>query len=187
MIAALTALRNAAAAADGDLDPAFGVGGFGVAGVTGAAFILPPKLAVQPDGKILYCSELNTGGGTGSDFLIMRFNANGSLDTSFNFDGKVTVDFSNHNEGCNAVAVQPDGKIVAVGASEPSGSFNFDFAIARLNADGTLDASFGAGTGKTTVVLDLGDTNSDSGNAVALQPDGKIVVAGWADTAGARR
>ena len=172
-----------AAAADGDLDPTFGNGGFMVAGVTGANFLLPPKPAVQPDGKILYCSRIDTGGSTGADFLIVRFNADGSLDSTFNFDGRVTVDFDNNTDGCNAIAVQPNGKIVAVGASEPSGTFNYDFAIARLNADGTLDSTFGAGTGKTTVAFDLGDDNGDYGNAVALQADGKIVVAGWADTA----
>jgi len=170
-----------AAAVDGDLDPTFGSGGFTLTGVTTASFQLPTRPVVQADGKILLCSALNSGGSSGQDFFIARFNANGTLDTSFNFDGKVTVDFDGGNDFCNAIALQSDGKIVVAGSTDNLVG-NTDFAIARLNADGTLDPDFGAGTGKRTVTFDLGGTNADFGTALAIQPDGKLVVAGWADT-----
>jgi uncharacterized delta-60 repeat protein len=169
---------GAAIAADGDLDPTFGTGGFTLAGLTTAAYQLPAKPIVQPDGKILICSTINTGSASGGDFFIERFNADGSPDTSFDFDGQVTVDFAGRNEGCNALALQADGKIVAVGTSADA-TPNADFAIARLNADGSLDPTFGAG-GTTLVSFDLGDNNDDTAGAVAMQADGKIVVAGWA-------
>jgi uncharacterized delta-60 repeat protein len=170
---------SAAIAADGDLDPSFGTGGFALAGLTTAAFELPAKPIVQPDGKILICSTVNTGGTSGSDFFVERFNTDGSPDTSFDFDGQVTVDFAGRNEGCNALALQADGKIVAIGTSTDT-TPNADFAVARLNADGSLDPTFGAGTGTALVSFDLGDNNDDTAGAVAMQADGKIVVAGWA-------
>lgn len=169
-------------AADGDLDPSFGSGGFTLTGVTTANFSLPPKPVVQADGKILLCSELDGNGQTGSDFFVARFNPNGSLDTSFDFDGKVTVDFSSRNDACSAITLQTDGKILLAGTSVDTNTSNSDFAVARLNADGSLDATFGAGTGKTIIPFDVGGTDADIGAAVTLQPDGKILVAGWADT-----
>src|SRR4051812_4473699 len=81
---------SAAIAADGDLDATFGTGGFTLAGLTTAAYQLPAKPIVQQDGKILICSTINTGSASGGDFFVERFNADGSPDTSFDFDGQVT-------------------------------------------------------------------------------------------------
>ena len=179
-VLALTALSmcGTAIAADGDLDPTFGTGGFALAGLTTAGFELPAKPVVQPDGKILICSNVASGGPSGTDMFIARFDADGSPDTTFDFDGQVSVDFAGRTDGCNALAVQADGKIVAVGTSTDS-TPNADFAVARVNADGSLDATFGAGTGTTIVPFDLGGSNGDTAGAVTLQPDGKILVAGW--------
>jgi uncharacterized delta-60 repeat protein len=183
-VLALTAMSVSAAAiaADGDLDPTFGTGGFTLTGLTAAGFELPAKPIVQPDGKILICSRVASSGPSGSDFFVARFNPDGSPDTSFDFDGQVTIDFAGRSDGCNALALQADGKIVAIGSSADSGG-NSDFAAARLEADGSLDPSFGAGTGTVLVPFDLGGNNSDTAGAVALQPDGKILVAGWATVA----
>jgi len=178
-LAAAMSMSNAATAADGDLDPTFGTGGFTLTGLTAAGFELPAKPIVQADGKILICSTIATGGPSGNDFFIARFNVDGSFDTSFDFDGQVTVDFAGRSEGCNALVLQADGKIVAVGTSSDT-TPNADFAVARLNADGSLDPTFGAGSGTVLVPFDLGDNNSDTAGAVTLQPDGKILVAGWA-------
>ncbi|HEX5122442.1 MAG TPA: hypothetical protein VFV97_04275 [Rhodanobacteraceae bacterium] len=181
-VLALTAamsMSSAAFAADGDLDPTFGTGGFTLTGLTTAGFELPAKPVVQPDGKILICSRIDSTGPSGSDFFIARFNPDGSPDTSFDFDGQVTVDFAGRNEGCNALALQADGKIVAIGSSN-DGTPNSDFAVARLEANGSLDPTFGAGTGTVLVPFDIGGSNSDTAATVALQPDGKILVAGWA-------
>ena len=177
-LAAMFAISGVAAASDGGLDPTFGSGGIMFSGVTTADVLFPPKMAVQPDGKIIECAQFDSGGSAGKDFLIVRFNADGSLDTSFNFAGKVAVDFDGNADVCTSVAVQADGKIVAIGASKPLTSFDSDFAVARLDANGTLDPSFGAGTGKTTISFNLGGNNDDYGAAIALQADGNILIAG---------
>ena len=97
----------------------------------------------------------------------------GALDTSFSLDGKATVNFG---EGLFAtdVAVQADGKTVVVG---DTGGSREQFAIARFNFDGSLDKTFGPGQHGITIT-DLGDTGRSGANAVAIQPDGKIVVVG---------
>ncbi|MBO9664701.1 hypothetical protein [Dokdonella sp.] len=168
-------------AANGDLDPTFGVGGTTTAGVSQAGLQLPVAPVVMPDGRILTCAPLGANGPSGTDFLVVRYLADGGLDTSFSFDGKVTVDFGGSNDQCNAIALQSDGKIVVVGSTNAAG--NSDFAIARLNADGTLDTSFGNGTGKVVVAFDNGGTNADIGGGIAIQPDGKLVAVGMANSA----
>ena len=181
-LAAAMSMSSAAVAADGDLDPTFGTGGFTLTGLTTAGFELPAKPIVQPDGKILICSNVASGGPSGTDFFIARFNPDGSPDASFDFDGQVTIDFASRNDGCNALALQSDGKIVAIGSSSDA-TPNSDFAVARLDADGSLDPTFGAGAGTVIVPFDLGGNNNDTAGAVAMQPDGKILVAGWAQAA----
>lgn len=180
MAASALAWGCAAHAANGDFDTSFGSAGIGFAGVATASLQLPPSPVVQADGRILACSVLVGTGSSGDDIFVARFRADGTLDTSFSFDGRVTVDFGG-DETCNAIAVQSDGKIVVVGTTSANG--NGDYAIARLNADGTLDTNFGGGTGKTIVPFDLGGSKNDIASSVAIQPDGKIVVAGWADNA----
>jgi uncharacterized delta-60 repeat protein len=164
-------------AADGDLDPSFGSGGFTFTGETGTSFQLPPKPVVLPDGRILSCSAIASGSASGTDFFVSRFLPDGTLDPAFNFNGKVSVDFNSQDDFCNTVLVQPDGKILLIGSS---GTANSDMAVARLNPDGTLDATFGAGTGRATIAFDRGGTNSDIGAHAALQADNKIVMVGWA-------
>ena len=103
---------------------------------------------MQPDGKVVFCTPL-LAGGSGLDFFITRLDADGSFDTTFNFDGKVTVDFDGGADECVNVAIQADGKIVAVGISRGTGTGSTaDFAVVRLDADGSLDPTFGGGTGK---------------------------------------
>jgi uncharacterized delta-60 repeat protein len=124
-------------------------------------------MARQPDGKFVIV------GGTFIDFVLARFNANGTLDTTFGAGGKVTTDMvAGEQEEALAVAVQPDGRIVVAGYTGtpgPGGPTNF--ALIRYLADGTPDASFGTG-GKVT--------SGVAGRilALALQPDGRIVAAG---------
>ena len=82
------------------------------------------------------------------DFALARYNSDGSLDTTFSGDGKVVTDFASLADGTNAVAIQSDGKIVAAGYT--TGSSGDNFALARYNADGSLDTSFGGGDGLVT-------------------------------------
>ncbi|HEU4664518.1 MAG TPA: delta-60 repeat domain-containing protein [Dokdonella sp.] len=174
------AIATTAIAAEGDLDPTFGDGGFRLAGILDGSAAIVAGMAVQPDGKIVICE---TEGSTALDFFVARFTADGAVDTSFSFDGHTTVDFSGGSDTCSGLVVQSDGKIVVVGTTIPDQSSNSDFAIARLNSDGTLDtAAFGNGTGKSVVGFDLGGNNADNALAVALRTDGRIVVAGSAAT-----
>ncbi|MFC1738457.1 hypothetical protein ACFL1G_05330 [Planctomycetota bacterium] len=110
-----------------------------------------------------------------SDFALARYNIDGSLDTSFDEDGKVTTDFiaSNTDVGRDVVAVQSDGKILAVGWSDGSATSSV-FALARLNTDGSLDATFGTDGKVMTLVGDRGA----HAKSVALDEYDRIVVAG---------
>jgi len=124
-------------------------------------------VAVQPNGRIVVA-------GGHEEFDLARYNANGTLDTGFGGDGKVTTDFGYEGERATAVVVQPNGKIVAAGRAGPY------FALARYNTDGTPDTSFGE---NGIVTTDFPNTDFDNANALVLQPDGKLVAAGltWPD------
>ncbi len=157
---------------DGTLDPTFGTGGKVITSFNG--FDEAAAMALQADGKIVTAGF--SGPASGSfDFALARLNPDGSLDPTFGTGGKVIIDFGGPGEEQGrSVAVQPDGKIVVAGISIVGGTF--DFALARLNPDGSLDPTFGTG-GKVTT--DFG--SSDGGSSVAIQPDGKIVVAGFSN------
>jgi uncharacterized delta-60 repeat protein len=107
-------------------------------------------------------------------FALARYNIDGTLDASFGTGGIVTSDFAASLTAARSVALQPDGKIVAAGQTFVNGSF--DFALARYNSDGTLDASFGA---DGIVTTDFAG-RPDRAFSVVVQPDGKIVAAGQA-------
>jgi uncharacterized delta-60 repeat protein len=151
------------------LDPTFGDAGKATLAAFGGD---RSAMALQADGKIVMV------GGTFTDFILARFNADGSLDTGFGVDGKVTTDMGggNRQEEALGVAIQPDGKIVVVGytaipTTPPAPSLPPTFALARYNSNGSPDTSFGSG-GRVS-----GNVNGNA-YAVAIQGDGKIVVAG---------
>ena len=155
---------------DGRQTVAFDLGGANVDAARG--------VALQPDGRIVVAGTVSRAG-LDQDFGVARLNTDGALDTSFSGDGRRTVAFDlggANVDRARAVALQPDGRIVVAGAAEIGGG-NFDFAVARLDTDGTLDTSFSS-DGRATVAFNVGDTNADLANGVAIQPDGKIVVAG---------
>ena len=127
--------------------------------------------AIQADGKILVAGYSAIG--SNSDFALVRYNTDGSLDASFNGDGIQTTAIGSGDDEGSSVAIQADGKIVVAGRSF-TGS-NYDFAIVRYNSDGSLDNSF-SGDGKQTTAIGSG---RDQGSSVAIQADGKIVVAGY--------
>jgi uncharacterized delta-60 repeat protein len=158
---------------DGSLDAGFGSGGKVVTDFSSGSIDTANAVAVLPNGKIVAAGVSVSGGG--SDFALVRYNADGSLDSGFGSGGKVLTDFDPAGfrfvNVANAVAVQPNGTIVAAGFSGFGG--NLDFALVRYNADGSLDSGFGSG-GK--VLTDFG--RIDSANGVAVQPNGMIVAAG---------
>ena len=127
-------------------------------------------VAIQGDGKIVAAGQSF---GSNPEFALARYNGDGTLDTTFGTDGKVTTDFTGVGDLATAVAIQADGKIVAAGATD-SGVLGEDFALARYNADGTLDTTFGTDGKVTTDFTGVGDV----ARAVAIQADGKIVAAG---------
>ena len=158
---------------DGSLDTSFGADGKLTTPVS-SSNDHAHGVAVQSDGKIVVAGESYNG--STYDFAAVRYNTNGSLDTTFDGDGKLTTRVGASNDYCQSVALQPDGKILMAGLS--SNGNNNDFTVVRYNSDGTLDASFNA-DGKLTT--DFG-ASGDVGNSVVLQSDGKIVVAGNSST-----
>jgi uncharacterized delta-60 repeat protein len=155
--------------ADGTLDTTFSGNGKLVTNFTsGVDFVW--DLTMQPDGKIV-AAGLAAGGSRGS-FAIARYMSDGALDTTFGGDGKVRTQFTGRHDAATAVAIQSDGKIVAAGAANDDSLF----AVARYNADGTLDNTFG-GDGRTTTNFRPGP---DFAWDVVIQPDGKIATAGRA-------
>jgi uncharacterized delta-60 repeat protein len=159
--------------ADGTLDTTFGGDGKVTTNLTsGADGAL--SVAIQADGKIV---SAGAAGGTGGRFALARYNIDGTLDTGFSSDGKLTTNFTSGPDVAFGVAIQGDGKIVAAGTA----GFR-QFAVARYDADGTLDSTFG-GDGKVTTDFTSGD---DFGGALVLQADEKAVVAGRAGGRGGR-
>ena len=155
-----------ALAAPGDLDSSISGDGRVRVGISGGA----ADVAMQPDGKAV---AVGTGGG---DFAIVRFNRDGTLDHSFSGDGVAHISSgSDRTDVARAVAIR-NGKIVVVGSSVRNSDSVHGLAILRLNADGTPDTSF---SDDGLQILRVG--NSSDGADVAIQGDGKIVVAGTSD------
>jgi uncharacterized delta-60 repeat protein len=155
--------------------------GFGTNGVVttdlGGADDEAYDAALLADGGIVVVGRTDAGGVQKTAFAVARYRSDGTLDSGFGAGGIVRTDIFGKGAQANAVAVQPDGKIVVAGLAVGASGIDSDFAIVRYNADGTLDTSFGTGGVVTT---DLG-TRGDDVRAVAVQPDGRIVAAGSAD------
>lgn len=155
---------------DGTLDASFGAGGkvttdFGGDDVARAVLL-------QPDGKIVAVGfKIN------ELFALARYNTDGSLDATFGAGGRVVTNFGSLRSQAYAAVLQPDGKIVAAGDAH-SPLTTMDFALARYLPNGALDPTFGIAGLVTT---DFGRTFSDYARGVEVQPDGRIVAAGWAE------
>src|SRR4030095_15817349 len=177
---------------NGSLDNGFGTGGRVVTSI-GAQYDYARGLTIQPDGKIIVVGS--TQGNCFNDmncynyyfcqtlFAVIRYNSNGSLDSTFGQNGKVTANVGPVNAGeAISVALQPDGKIIAAGhslynyACDDYYGYTYytssSFSMVRYNSNGELDLSFGK-NGKVEDSLDM-----SGATAIALQADGKIVVAG---------
>jgi uncharacterized delta-60 repeat protein len=156
----------------GDLDTSFSDDGYLLTDF-GVSELATP-MVIQRDGKILIAGTSYNANRVG-DFLVARYLPNGDLDNSFSDNGWVSTDFG-VSEVAKAIAVQPDGKIVVAGTSTDA-SGQVDFLVARYRRDGSLDNTF---SGNGWVTTDFG-ANAVA-NTMVLQPDGKIVVAGfWTD------
>lgn len=171
--ATVAAFAQQATAAQGDLDLTFG----GTGKVTTAIGDQESEgygVAIDSYGRIVVAGRSVSGSPTqNADFAVVRYEADGSLDTTFNGTGKVTTDTGSLYDSANAIVIQSDGKILVAGQStNPIGGAS-TFAVARYNEDGSLDTTLN-GTGKVTTTVGVYST----GGSIALQTDGKFVVAG---------
>ncbi len=162
----------------GALDAAFGIGGYVRTRVT-PTDDTGTSLAMQADGKVVLVGT--TYNYQNSDIVVVRYNADGSLDTGFGTGGQVITTFGGMTNNANSVVIQPDGKIL-LGGSTATGASGVDFALVRYNPDGSLDTGFGTGGKVQTPV----GKYIDDGQSLALQADGKILLGGIVGTAEGR-
>lgn len=157
----------------GDLDPSFGGDGRVFFDVAGDADF-PATVALQPDGKVVVGRRNES---ASDDFSVLRFNADGSLDASFDGDGRTSLDYPGIKGTTHVVLLQPDGKIVAAGTARNTAvNEGTNFGLARYNPDGSVDPSFGV---EGVVIHDLGGRNEIS--SIVQLADGRLVVAGSTD------
>jgi uncharacterized delta-60 repeat protein len=153
----------------GSLDSTFGNNGVvttSIDSVTGG-----DAVAIQPDDKILIVGSTNGITSTTGTLALARYNTNGSLDSGFGSSGIITTSINGYGDG-NGIALQPDGKIIAVGTGKTI-SNSLTFALLRYHSDGSLDHSFGSNG-----IVAAPISNYALGYNVAIQPDHKIVVVG---------
>lgn len=167
--------------ADGSMDTSFGSDGKLILAV-GNSRDVGSSVIQQPDGKLVVAGT--SFNGSDADFSLFRVNANGNLDTTFGNGGKLIVPVGSSMDNANSLFQQADGKIVVAGHSAlapisvdgliwPTGT---NFSLIRINADGSLDTSFGD-NGK--LIQPVGNSGQDFGYRVIQQADGKLVASGF--------
>jgi uncharacterized delta-60 repeat protein len=176
---------------DGSLDTTFGTGGvittsFGTLGI--GALDVAKSIVIDSAGRIVLAGytgasiETSLVGETSpSDFALVRYTAGGKLDTTFGTGGKVITSVGENSQcAINAVTLDAQGRIVVAGfnATGHDDKYNLArrFALARYSTNGNLDTTFGKGGEVTTNVV---AGNDDDASGVVIQPNGKIVAAGW--------
>ncbi len=162
--------------ADGSPDSEFGVGGIQLVYVEEGAQI--KALGFEPDGKIVVAGRV---GSDAYDFLVARFNVDGSLDQTFGGSGFRCADFGGGSDDANALVIQPDGKILVGGTTRERLPWELgdpDFAMTRFNVDGGLDETFGTFGLVTTDFGSASVLSNDYANALVIDRDGKILLAG---------
>jgi uncharacterized delta-60 repeat protein len=155
---------------DGNLDNNFGTGGI-VITIADSIEDGIASIVLQPDGKII------AGGYAWNQFLLMRYNTDGSLDNTFGTGGMVKTSIEGTESSIWAITQQPDGKIVAAGTTGDIN--NLKFALARYNNNGILDTSFGIAGAVST---DFNSVSYDIATSIALISGGKILLAGYSDS-----
>ncbi len=155
--------------ANGDLDSTFHGNGKQQTPFSGSA--VANSVALQADGKIVLAGTNTTV--DSSFFALARYNIDGKLDVTFDGDGKLLSDFTHQQDNANSVAIQKDGKIVVAG----SVNNYLSFSLARYNADGSLDNTFGI---NGNVIDQYKNPSSTRFDHAGMQPDGKVVAGGSA-------
>jgi uncharacterized delta-60 repeat protein len=156
---------------NGTLDGTFGDGGKVLTTFEPNSIESANAVVIQPDGKIVAAGGTRSAGAPRSDLAVARYLPNGSLDPSFDGDGLVMTPISPGHDTVFDLVVQPDGRLIAAGWSNPGG---FDIAMARYNTDGSLDSSFDA-DGKVIAPFRPASTYASH---LLVQPDGKILTGG---------
>jgi uncharacterized delta-60 repeat protein len=178
LIASLIAVTTLNAQ-DGVLDNTFGTNGRVITDIV-AENNEARDLVIQPDGKIVVAGKSSTG--SIDQFALARYDVNGVLDNTFGSGGLVVTNVSMGDDVIRGMALQTDGKIVVVGYA---GVANEYLAVARYNADGTLDNTFATnGIDSLLILNNPGDGDRSVPNDVKIQADGKIVVAGFVKDSG---
>ena len=171
---AFSATIQMAQAADGDLDPLFGSGGMVMTDLNRSTD-LATAVAVQTDGKLVVVgTAYKQNDFSDEDFVVTRYNTDGTLDVTFGRGGKVRTDFPGLAAEPSSVVIQPDGKIVVAGGAFPLFVFLGDFKVVRYNPNGSLDRSFG----DNGIVTSSFPGQGSYALGLALQPDGKIIAVG---------
>ena len=157
----------------GIIDSLFGEHGKVTTNITDYGHYMCGSMAVLQDGKLLLAGSIGYNG------ALVRYNNDGSPDDSFGEEGRIILDFGNMGDEYVFVsmALQQDNKIVVAGFSYVS---DYDFTVLRYNENGKLDSLFGE-DGKA--IPDIMDSSDDRATSVVIQPDGKIIVAGWSGSA----
>jgi uncharacterized delta-60 repeat protein len=166
---------------DGSVDASFATGGM-VLSPVGVAGAQANTVALQPDGMILVAGTAFAHGTENDEFFIARYTSGGLLDSSFGTAGMTTTHVGAGASAASAIALQSDGHILVAGTAFSNGPTDDDFAVVRYTPSGHLDPGFGtAGTVTTDFSSpDSGTSRSlDRASTIVLQPDGKIVVAGF--------
>ena len=157
---------------DGSLDTTFGSNGI-LTSAIGTFDSGANAVAIQANGKIVITGISNNG--SHPVITVIRYNDDGSFDTTFGLDGIVTTPIGDEDEFGQDVAIQSDGKIVVTGKTESENGA--DIAVIRYNTDGSLDTTFSS----DGIVITSVSTDDDIGSSVDVQSDGKIVVAGYSE------
>lgn len=163
---------------NGTIHTSFGTNGYAVNFVNGFTYSTLRNLFVQSDGKLL---ALGTGAinGTGeASVYSVRYLANGAIDTTYGTNGVRIYDLNPAAVSASILqnaALQSDGKLVLAGYDRNISTGNYDWVVARLNSDGTLDNTFSA---DGTTLIEFTNGLTDYGNDVVIQPDGRILVMG---------
>lgn len=167
---------------NGALDATFGINGVALNDLSTNLADGLRAIVRMDDGRYVACGTFYSVG-TSTDFVVVRFNSDGSLDGTFDGTGYAVTSFLQSGAGgslfdqCNAVAIQPDGMIVSAGFTAENGPNHV--ALTRHTAAGVIDAGFGSG-GKVDINASAIANVSSEARAVLVQPDGKLLVAGYA-------
>ncbi len=157
---------------DGTTDNSFGIQGKVIKAI-GASNEVCRSVALQSDGKILVGGE---SAGATTDMFVLRLNRDGTIDSTFDNDGLQTADFGS-TDMISAVAVQSDGKII--GGGYAYNGTDYDFAMIRLNGDGSFDATFDSdGNNDGKILSAVGGSTDDTALGLLILPDGKLVMGG---------